>query len=120
MPEVAGQPPRPRWGHCMHYVAKTQKIIVYGGRNDDDTADYESLGSVGAIALIDLKYMVWCRVRTEGLNPPLRYNFASFVYGKILLFNTLQRNSFFITFQSFFYSLNKLNKFFFYLYFTFF
>ena len=80
--EILGVPPRERWGHAMHFIAKTMKIVIYGGRNDNL---YESLGSSSLedICILDLKYMVWCSVRTKGFSPKPRYNFSSCVTGKI-------------------------------------
>lgn len=92
-PQTVGITPIERFGHAMHFLRQGLKLVVYGGRNDSLFTAYGNsllsslrLGSnsLDDISILNLKYMAWCRVKVGFTSPSQRYNFSSFVQGKLM------------------------------------
>jgi len=78
--DTIGTRPSKRFGHCMHYIADSRKVVVYGGRNDDL---YKAIGqsALQDIFLLNIRYFVWEKVRIQDGTSRPRYNFSSFLSG---------------------------------------
>ena len=80
-PETSGKPPPARYMHTMDYVAASNIVVVYGGRNDFSAGTV--LSDLWVLRLCDLE---WIEAKVGGPHLPIaRCNHTSVVNGTELV-----------------------------------
>ena len=80
-PETSGRPPPARYMHTMDYVAASNIVVVYGGRNDFSAGTV--LSDLWVLRLCDLE---WIEAKVGGPHLPIaRCNHTSVVNGTELV-----------------------------------
>jgi len=80
-PETLGKPPPARYMHTMDYVAASNIVVVYGGRNDFSAGTV--LSDLWVLRLCDLE---WIEAKVGGPHLPIaRCNHSSVVNGTELV-----------------------------------
>lgn len=68
--KAAGQPPCPRYGHCMGYLPHTHALLICGGRNES-LANQNKTPLLNDVHLFLLDQKVWLKVKYSVLSDRL-------------------------------------------------
>lgn len=97
VPEVSGKPPLARYGHTMNYYPQKAMLIIFGGRNDENSNNggQEYLNDVWILDLENMRWTMWDNKDSMGSIPVARYSHSSAVLGtSIIVFGGLSEENY--------------------------
>lgn len=83
------------YDHCAHYIRDARIIVIYGGRNHKLFNLRGGKTAFSDVHILNLTYLVWCKVKTNAGPSLERYLFNSFLWDhKLYVFGGLNDKNF--------------------------
>ena len=95
IPDIAGQPPSPRYGHSMNYYPEKSIMVIFGGRNDENFGQYgESF--LNDVWILYIETLTWTRWNANcSIKPVPRYLHSSEIQGhSLMIFGGLSESNY--------------------------